>query len=210
MIESENGCGVMSFYKDNIDGGINVPLAQQKPACYWRLGPAVDNAFYVTPWNGSSTTNYPFIVQAPMECTSTFQASNIGIGTSNPIFPLHVHTTGSNNISIYSAGDISALSDARLKTDVQVIEDALDKMDSVHGYTFRWVRNGESSSSSSSTHVQRSAGVIAQEVELVLPEVVNIDPITGDRHVAYANMSALLIQAIKELKERVVRLETMI
>jgi hypothetical protein len=143
---------------------------------------------------------------------SLIVSSNVGIGTSNPIFPMHVHTTGSNNISIYSAGDISALSDARLKTDVQVIEDALDKMDTVHGYTFRWVRNGESSSSSSSssTHVLRSAGVIAQEVELVLPEVVNIDPITGDRHVAYANMSALLIQAIKELKERVVRLETMI
>jgi hypothetical protein len=81
-----------------------------------------------------------------------------------------------------------------------LIEGALDKMDTVHGYTFRWLRDAETSG-------QRSAGVIAQEVEQVLPEVVNVDPVTGDRHVAYANMSALLIQAVKELKERVVRLE---
>jgi hypothetical protein len=136
----------------------------------------------------------------PAPANSLIVSSNVGIGTSNPQFPLHVLSTGSNNISIFSAGDISALSDARLKTDVRVIENALDKMDAVHGYTFRWVRDAETSG-------QRSAGVIAQEVEQVLPEVVNVDPITGDRHVAYANMSALLIQAIKELKDRVARLE---
>jgi hypothetical protein len=127
---------------------------------------------------------------------------NIGIGLSNSAYPLHITSTGANNISIYSSGDISALSDARLKTDMKVIGNALDKIDEVHGYTFRWIKDADSMPTS------RNAGVIAQEIERALPEVVTVDPITGDRHVAYANLSALLIQAIKELKERVIALES--
>ena len=46
----------------------------------------------------------------------------------------------------------------------------------------------------------RQAGVIAQEVEAVLPEVVHTDAVTGMKSVAYGNMVALLIQAVKEMK----------
>ena len=50
--------------------------------------------------------------------------------------------------------------------------------------------------------VPRQAGVIAQEVEAVLPEVVFQDP-TGTKSVAYGNLVALLIEAVKELKAEV-------
>jgi hypothetical protein len=128
----------------------------------------------------------------------------VGAVSRNTSYPIHVQTTGLNNISIYSAGDIAALSDAKFKTDLQVIDGALDKMDLIHGYTFKWIRDKDNIES------KRSAGVIAQELETVLPEVVGIDPETGDRNVSYGNMNALLIQAIKELKERVIRLEAQI
>ena len=122
-------------------------------------------------------------------------ARNAICGTSNssnitPI-PLIVYG-GSNNVSIYAQYDVSALSDLRKKTDLTVIGDALSKMDEIHGYTFRWIENPDSNS-------RRSAGVIAQEMEKVVPEVVNSDA-SGTLSVAYGSISALLIQAIKDLK----------
>jgi hypothetical protein len=125
--------------------------------------------------------------------------SNVGIGFSNsgigPAYPLHViSTTTSSNISIYATGDISAFSDARVKTDIQPITGALDKLHAIHGYTFR--------RTDCLDRVRRMAGVVAQEVNAVLPEVVTIDE-AGMMSVAYGNLSALLIEAVKELSDQV-------
>jgi hypothetical protein len=54
---------------------------------------------------------------------------------------------------------------------------------------------------------KRKTGVIAQEVERVLPEVVSTDPEDGIKSVAYGNVVGLLIEAIKELKEEVDQLK---
>jgi len=104
-----------------------------------------------------------------------------------------VQLVGSNNISIMCEGDVSALSDRSAKRDLLPISDALTKLDLVNGYTFAWV-NSESDA--------RSAGVIAQEFAQVLPEVVTTDPVTGKMHVSYGNISALLIQGIKEVAHK--------
>jgi len=53
----------------------------------------------------------------------------------------------------------------------------------------------------------RQIGVIAQEVEGVLPEVVRADAQTGQLSVAYGNITGLLIEAVKELTARVAALE---
>jgi hypothetical protein len=53
----------------------------------------------------------------------------------------------------------------------------------------------------------RQIGVIAQEVEAVLPEVVQADADTGQLSVAYGNITGLLIEAVKELTARVAALE---
>ena len=121
--------------------------------------------------------------------------SRLGVGTASPQFPLHVNgfaASNTNNISIFASHDISAFSDARFKTDLEVIPDALSKVSQITGYTFdRIPATGK-----------RMAGVLAQEVQQILPEVVNED---GEGHlsVAYGNMVALLINAIKELKTEV-------
>ena len=89
---------------------------------------------------------------------------------------------------ITSSGDITAFSDMRLKTNVRTIDGALDKVSLLRGVYFD--RDGKA-----------KIGVIAQEVEEVLPEVVSNE---GEyKSVAYGNMTAVLIEAIKELRSQV-------
>lgn len=90
---------------------------------------------------------------------------------------------------VISSGDITAFSDIRLKTNIEKIENALDKVCQLNGYTY-------------DMNNKRSTGVIAQEVEKVLPEVVQ-DREDGYKTVAYGNMIGLLIEAIKELKQEI-------
>ena len=85
----------------------------------------------------------------------------------------------------FSAGNITAYSDARLKENVATIENALDKVCSMRGVSF--TKDGKPSS-----------GVIAQELEKIAPELV----IEGEyKSVAYGNIVGYLIESIKELKD---------
>ena len=97
------------------------------------------------------------------------------------------HTLHSNG-SFTATGNITAYSDERLKENIVIIENALDKVNAIRGVTYN--RNDIE-------ETNRHAGVIAQEVEKVLPEVVATDD-QGIKHVAYGNMVGLLIEAIKE------------
>ena len=92
------------------------------------------------------------------------------------------------------AGNITAYSDIRLKENIKVIDSALEKVTLIRGVTF--TRNDTDDPDKSHT------GVIAQEVEAVLPEAVSEDN-SGIKNVAYGNMVGLLIEAIKELKSEV-------
>jgi hypothetical protein len=125
--------------------------------------------------------------------------SRLGVGTTSPSYPLHVASNVSG-ISIYAASDIVAYSDARIKGEVKVIDGALSKIQQINGVTY--VRTDIDNDDD-----RRYAGVIAQDVNEVLPEVVNTDKETGMMSVAYGNMSGLLIEAIKELVNKVNELE---
>lgn len=86
--------------------------------------------------------------------------------------------------TITASGNITAYSDERLKSDVATIDNALDKVMNLRGVTF-------------TKSAEKGMGVIAQEVEQVIPEVVS----DGEyKSVAYGNMVGLLIEAVKELK----------
>ncbi len=95
------------------------------------------------------------------------------------------------NGAITATGDITAFfsSDERLKDNITPIEGALDKINQIGGYGFDWNDNSE--------HSGHDVGVIAQEIEKVLPEVV-VDRDTGYKAVRYDKIVALLIQAVKE------------
>jgi hypothetical protein len=113
-----------------------------------------------------------------------------------------------NGNDLIVTGNVTAYSDLRLKEDVQVIQNALFKIKQLDGVTY--TRNDLDDKT------RRYAGVIAQQVELVLPEVVEQDE-DGLKNVAYGNMVSLLVEAIKEqdkevtdLRARVAQLETLI
>ena len=87
------------------------------------------------------------------------------------------------------AGSVISNSDVKLKTNITTIRNALDKVSRLRGVEFDYIKNG-----------RRAIGVIAQEVEEVLPDlVIGDDP----KSVAYGNLTAVLIEAIKELREEV-------
>ena len=93
-------------------------------------------------------------------------------------------------------GFSTTVSDVALKSDIEVIPNALDKLDKIQGYTFTR-HNGK-----------KSAGIIAQELEKVLPEAVKekkLSLIDGEQYkaVEYDAIHGLLIQAIKELKDEI-------
>ena len=115
------------------------------------------------------------------------------LGGTLDINTYNISGSGSINIdgSITATGDITAYysSDSRLKDNVSVIGSALDKIDQIGGYEFDW--------NSDSEHSGHDIGVIAQEIEKVLPEVV-VDRSNGYKAVRYDKIVALLIQAVKE------------
>jgi len=86
-----------------------------------------------------------------------------------------------------ATGSVACNSDARFKTDLQPIENAIEKVKKVTGYTYE----------RTDTKLPRQVGVLAQDMLEVLPEVVNIGD-DGFYTVSYGNITALLIQALKE------------
>jgi hypothetical protein len=99
--------------------------------------------------------------------------------------------TGFRNIAntgtITASGDITAFSDERLKSDIKTIDNALDKVMNMRGVSY-------------TKQAEKGIGVIAQEVEKVLPEVVT----DGEyKSVAYGNIVGVLIEAIKEQQKQI-------
>ncbi len=112
---------------------------------------------------------------------------NVGVGIT-PSYKLHVSG------DIFATGDITAFSDMRLKSDIRPITDSLDKVTQLQGVYY--------------THIEtqkHSVGLIAQETLKVLPEVVA----TKGEYLGinYGNIVGLLIEAIKELNDKVTFLE---
>jgi hypothetical protein len=99
-----------------------------------------------------------------------------------------------------ATGNVTAYSDKRLKDDIQPIEGALEKVSTLSGNTYQ--RNDLLDKDPD----RRYAGVIAQEVEVVLPEAVS-DSEDGTKTVDYNAVIALLVESIKELKAEVEQLK---
>ena len=93
-------------------------------------------------------------------------------------------------------GDIVAFhtSDKNLKDNIKNIENPLEKISKINGVTFNW-------NSSQDTHTGADIGVIAQEIEDIIPEAVTTRD-TGYKAVKYEKIIPLLIESIKVLKER--------
>ena len=114
----------------------------------------------------------------------------------------HALFTGDISGSVIRAsGDVIAFnsSDTRLKNDIYPIQEPLDKVNKIGGYTFEW-------NSRQQIHKGKDVGVLAQEVEEILPEVV-VTRGDGYKAVNYEKIVPLLIESIKELKKKVEDIE---
>lgn len=102
--------------------------------------------------------------------------------------------SGATFTGTVTAPNFVSSSDARLKSDVETIAEAVSLVCALRGVRF-------------SMDGTRQIGVIAQEVKAVLPELVRSDPESGLLSVAYGNITGLLIEAVRELAARVADLE---
>jgi hypothetical protein len=91
-------------------------------------------------------------------------------------------------------GNVTAYSDITLKDNIEIIPNALNKVTQVSGFTY--------TRRDLSDKQKRYTGVIAQEIESILPEAVMTDE-DGIKSVAYGNVIGLLIEAIKELNSNI-------
>jgi len=130
-------------------------------------------------------------------------AVNMGLDADN-VFRIGGWSAASNRLqmdmsgNLTMAGDVTAFSDARVKTNVKTIENALDKTLALRGVSYN---------RTDSDDTKTKIGVIAQETLEVVPEVVNQDN-SGMYNVSYGNMAALFIEAIKEQQAQIEELKS--
>jgi hypothetical protein len=110
--------------------------------------------------------------------------------------------------AIRATGDVIAYysSDKRLKTDIITISDAVSKVKQLNGVTFKWNDTAGEEYKHRTFHNEREAGLIAQELIEVLPEAVKLRN-DGFYGIKYDQVIALLVEAVKELTQKVERLE---
>ena len=132
-----------------------------------------------------------------------FATGNIGVGTANPGYKLHVMGDINASGAVRSNGS-SLISDRRFKRDIRPLENALAKILNLRGVRYHW-RSNEFPDRNFNEREQ--VGFIAQDVEEIFPEFVDIGP-DGFRSVNYAAMASPLVEATKELAHEVEALKT--
>ena len=125
--------------------------------------------------------------------------------TSNTAITLGSDATSSNTVStivardasgnftagVVTATDFNTTSDVALKDNIAVVQNPLDIISAISGYTFNWKSDGK-----------EAVGVLAQEVEKVLPQLVRTNS-DGHKAVSYDSLIPILLEAIKELAAKV-------
>ena len=105
---------------------------------------------------------------------------------------------------IQVSGDVNSTSDIRYKKNIETIDSALEKVQALRGVTFDWDNDAfvYKEDEKKPNFTERATGVIAQDVEKVLPEAVRENE-DGFKNVAYGNMVGLLVEAIKEQQKQI-------
>jgi hypothetical protein len=206
---SSNGCGwgtvgvsrVIHNYNEawttqTICGGITQYTNSSYETVYLRGG---GNYFWET--DGSPATT-PTIYTA-----STVVNGQTIAPISSPLNTPWAAGAGAQGFgTIYAAGEITAYfsSDKRLKENIRVIDSAMGKVEKLRGVYFDWTEENIKSRGGEDGYFVRKhdIGVIAQEVEAVLPEIVATRD-DGTKVVKYEKLVALLIEAVKEQQKQI-------
>ena len=176
---------LLGFIADTISAPASIPFTAVSNLNYATLGSIPSSCFGPQTIPSLAISDPNWLTDGQDVTTLWTVSSSVGIGLVNPTYPLHV------NGNICATQDLIALSDAKLKTNLKKISSALEKVQSLTGYTFERI---------DLPSTRRFAGVIAQDVIKVLPEAVYEEDST--LAVSYPGIIAMLIEAIKELAER--------
>ena len=196
VIGTSNGSGGDANIRvEGVDGESYIEFANTSPSSgstslSWGIG-LNDNLNLYFGYGPNYTLNKTNGIAGTQSAFLIDTTGNVGINQNNPNEKLHV--VG----NILASGNVTAYSDISLKDNITSIPDALDKVLQLRGVTYN--RNDIEDN-------PRHAGVIAQEVEAVLPEVIT-ESQDGIKSVAYGNMVGLLVEAIKELKAEIEELK---
>lgn len=152
--------------------------------------------------NLSSINNTPFINCIANDRPFPDEVVNVCIGSNitrngfllnvegNAYFSSNIHVES----NVFARGTIGNVSDIRIKDNLSIIKNPMDKIEKINGYTYTRRDTGRIES-----------GLIAQEVLNVLPEVVNYD--NEYYNISYGNMSGLIIEGLKALNKRLTAIE---
>lgn len=181
----------------------------------------------IYPGGGSDVTSSTLrLTNSSFATLGIFTANNteVSIGSSTAI-PVIVRYNGSqigrfDNTGLYVSGEVAGFySDMRLKTNIKPIEDALKKVESLNGVTYT---GNEIAAKFGFTDTREQVGLLSQDVEKVLPQVIKHAPfdlgvnkkgkqysLSGENYqtVQYEKIVPLLVEAIKELSDKVKKLE---
>ena len=159
------------------------------------------NSAYIHANSSFIHSNAAFVLANTVGTTSDVQHNSLGIGTSASGTSGEIRAI--NNITAYYS------SDERLKENIEIISDALLKIKQLNGVMFDWKDDYIKSHGGEDGYFIRKhdTGIIAQQVELVLPEVVATRN-DGFKAVNYEKLAGLIIQSINELSEKVEKLES--
>ena len=150
--------------------------------------------------NNASTISTGTLDIARLGTTADPQFNSIGVGTTASA------TTG----QIRATDDITAFysSDVALKENIHNIPSASDKIEQLNGVLFDWKQEYIDNNGGEDGYFVRKSdvGVIAQDVEKVLPEIVGTRP-NGIKAVKYDRLCALLIEGFKEMKQEIKQLK---
>ena len=151
--------------------------------------------------HGNSVTDSDYVLVAyPNDIDggldNTFKG-RVGINNYRPATELHVKGTISGSSLINSSGDIVAFqsSDKRLKDNLTHILNPIEKVKQINGYEFDW-------NDKQDIYKGHDVGVIAQEVEKIMPELVR-DNSNGYKAVKYEKLVPLLIESIKDQQKQI-------
>ena len=118
-------------------------------------------------------------------------SGNVGIGTASPTYTLDVTGNIRATSTVYAA-NFDNVSDVSLKSNIEPLANSLGILTKLTPVSFDWIKTGE-----------KQFGLIAQEVEKVLPEIVKYQASDGVKSVSYIQLIAFLIAAVQELQKQI-------
>ena len=184
---------------------------ENNTAGIFRGGPLIAG----NPWTGSAGSepsnvnhDYTFIAYPRTKIRGTHE-NRVGINVRAPSHALHVDG------DIYATGNIIAYSDIRSKKNIEFISGSLNLINQLRGVRFEW-KNPEEISPDRygkpllNNPLGTQIGMIAQEVQSVLPELVEEDHQDGKLSLKYQNLVSVLVNAVNELTDKVNKQEKQI